>query len=68
MSDLKRFRVTDEAVAFVAGRRVPDDRTITMTDEEARYDVLAGVLTPVEDAAPRQIADEAAAAGRRSKG
>jgi len=47
MADLKSYRVVDDAVQFVAGKRVPEDRIIRMTEEAARYDVEAGVIAPV---------------------
>lgn len=49
MSDLKTYKVTDADVRFVAGQRVPDNRIIRMTDAAARYDVMAGVLEPIEE-------------------
>lgn len=47
--DMKqKFTVIDPAVQFIAGKRVPADRIVEMTAEEARYDVQAGVLAPLE--------------------
>lgn len=52
MTEIKAYKVTDEAVQYVAGRRVPDDRIIRMTEAAARYDVMAGVLEPADVANP----------------
>lgn len=60
------YIVTDLAGPKVAGRRVQIGETIDLTENEARSELLAGVITPVvaaapavaEDAAPADAADE----------
>ena len=52
MTNVKTYKVTDDAVLFVAGQRVPNDRIIRMTEAAARYDVMAGVLEQIEEPKP----------------
>lgn len=60
--DMKqKFTVIDPAVQFIAGKRVPDSRIVEMTAEEARYDVQAGVLAPLE-VEPKGLRTRSAAA------
>lgn len=48
MSDLKIYKVCDPATLFIAGSRVDESRTVRLSEEQARYDVMAGVLELVE--------------------
>jgi len=52
MKPIKKFKVIDPNVGFIAGRRVPDSRIVEMTEDAARYDVQGGVLVPLDDSKP----------------
>lgn len=61
---MKIYAVTDPDAFFVAGKRVPESRLIDLTDAEARYELLAGAITPHE---PQENQDEAAGQARRAR-
>jgi hypothetical protein len=49
MSKTAIYEPTDPAAIWAAGRRVPEDRRLALTEDEARYELLAGTIRPVED-------------------
>jgi hypothetical protein len=48
MSRTSIYEPVDLAAVWVAGRRVPEDRRLALTEDEARYELLAGTIRPVE--------------------
>lgn len=58
----KPYTPTDPHAVFAAGERVPEDRVLHLTDEQARYELLAGTIVP---AAPAASADPAPAASSK---
>ena len=55
MADKKIYRITEKAGVFLAGRRIGKARTIELTEEEARYELLNGTIAD-PDAEPRPAA------------
>ncbi|MEZ5878980.1 MAG: hypothetical protein R3D43_15195 [Tepidamorphaceae bacterium] len=45
MADTKTYNITDKAGPYVAGQRVTGKKTIKLTEEQARYELLAGSIT-----------------------
>jgi hypothetical protein len=65
---MQRYTVTDADAVFVAGKRVPESRIIDLTDEEARYELLAGAVTAASGAdAVGPAAAEPVRRGRRER-
>ena len=55
MADKKIYRITEKAGVFLAGRRIGKSRTIELTEEEARYELLNGTIAD-PDAEPKPAA------------
>jgi hypothetical protein len=56
MSDTKPYTPTDPNAVFAAGQRIPEDRVLHLTDEQARYELLAGTIVPAAAPAPAKPA------------
>ena len=48
------YEPTDPEALFAAGRRIPQDRRLALTEDEARYELLAGTIRPVETTPERR--------------
>ena len=63
--DKKRdYAVLDPDALWAAGQRVPDSRTVSLTEAQAKYELLAGTVRPAEAAEasapePKQPAQKA---------
>lgn len=64
MSNKKAYVVTDKAGQWVAGQRVEHGDTLMLTDRQARYELMRGIIKPVGGAAS---AAEAEAGNRRNR-
>lgn len=49
----KLYTVTDPDAVWAGGERVSDDRTVRLTDEQARYELLSGAIAPAQPQEPR---------------
>jgi hypothetical protein len=48
-NDKKRdYAVQDPDALWVAGQRVPESRLVSLTEEQARYELLAGTIRLVD--------------------
>jgi hypothetical protein len=47
-TETNEYAVTDPDAIWVAGARVPENRRVTLTETEARYELMAGTIKPVE--------------------
>jgi hypothetical protein len=68
MTDLKSYRA-HEGVETVDGRRVPEDRILRLTDAQARFDLDAGKIAPLDQvkSAPAKAGPAAAEVPAKGK-
>lgn len=68
--DRQTYEPTREDIDFVAGKRVPPDRKIRLTEAEAEADLARGLIRLVPDAeeATQQPAEEARARKGKAEG
>ena len=60
---MKQYIVTEKAPEWVAGRRVKPGDILTLTDQQAEYEVMRGLIEP----APPSRAAAVAAATEKQK-
>jgi hypothetical protein len=66
MSEIRKYRVTDTASPWAGGRRREPGDVVEMTEEQARYEVLAGHLVEVTGEPAAEAGAGAAKSGRKA--